>query len=59
MIQNGPYVESRIDAVYVPVILPLITANLTKVRGAKPRVLASSEKPWMTPRRTPRSPGCR
>jgi hypothetical protein len=27
-------------------------ANLTKVSDAKPRVLASSEKPWMTPRRT-------
>ncbi len=27
-------------------------ANLTKVRDAKPRVLASSEKPWKTSRRT-------
>jgi hypothetical protein len=30
----------------------LTKANLTKVRDAKPRVLASSEKPWKTSRRT-------
>jgi hypothetical protein len=49
------YVHPRID-----VILRLahkeslhpIKVNLTKVRDAKPRVLASSEKPRTTPRRT-------
>jgi hypothetical protein len=36
------YVHPRIDGLFPPVtILPLIQANLTKVRNAKPRVLAS------------------
>ena len=54
------YVHPRIDAIFRSAhkdLLHLIKAILTKVSHAKPRVLASSEKPPKTPRRTPRSPG--
>ncbi len=37
----------------------MVKPNPPKDGGGKPRVLASSEKPRMTPRRAPRSPSCR
>ena len=49
------YVHPRIDAFLLSAHKTQLQprkANLTKVRDAKPRVLASSEKKWKSPRRT-------
>ncbi len=46
-------------SVYCKCLVTSTKPNPPKGGDGKPRVLASSEKPWKTPRRTPRSPGCR